>query len=108
MMDTATALMSASKKPVAKSLNAPNLTAQQVRERAKEQAKEFEAVFLNTMLKQMFSGVGKEGAEYGGGQAEGTWRGLQVEEYSKTIAANGGIGLAADIERQLLGLQEIK
>jgi flagellar protein FlgJ len=69
-------------------------------------AEEFEAVFLNTMFQQMFSNVG-QGA-FSGGPAAGVWRSFLTDEYSKSFAKAGGIGLADHVHRALLAQQEIK
>lgn len=69
-------------------------------------AEEFEAVFLSTMMQHMFSGLETDGP-FGGGQSEETWRSLLIEEYGKSIAAAGGIGIADEIARELLTLQEM-
>jgi flagellar protein FlgJ len=68
-------------------------------------AKDFEAVFLNTMLSQMFAGI-KTPEPFGGGHAEETYRGMMVEEYAKAITDSGGIGIADAVHRQLIELQE--
>lgn len=68
-------------------------------------AQDFEAVFISQMLQPMFETVEVDGL-FGGGSAEETWRTLQVEEYGKLIARQGGIGLAPVVERELLKLQE--
>ncbi|MGL4285507.1 MAG: rod-binding protein [Phreatobacter sp.] len=67
-------------------------------------AQNFEQVFLNTMLGQMFNGLGKE-APMGGQQTE-AWRGMLLDEYAKSITTQGGIGLASNIYRELIGAQE--
>ncbi|KAA5602764.1 rod-binding protein [Blastochloris sulfoviridis] len=68
-------------------------------------AQDFEAVFLNSMFEPMFEGLGNEGP-FGGGSGVETWRGMMVEEWSKSIAAAGGIGLANQIYSDILALQE--
>ena len=75
------------------------------KERLKAAAQDYEAVFVSTMLSQMFSGV-KTSAPFGGGSAEETWRGLLINEYGKEISKSGGIGLADHIYRDLLRVQE--
>ncbi|NBN63533.1 chemotaxis protein [Microvirga tunisiensis] len=72
----------------------------------KEAARAYEAVFLNTMLQSMFSGL-EEGGAWGGGAGSETWQGMLVDEFAKNIAGRGGIGIAATLERELLTLQEI-
>ncbi len=68
-------------------------------------AREYESVFLSTMLNSMMP-KSEAAPEFGGGNAEATWRGMLVEEQAKSIAAAGGIGLADDIARQLIAVQE--
>lgn len=70
-------------------------------------AVEFEAVFLSQMLGQMFAQVRTDGP-FGGGHAEGVFRGLLVEEYGKSIARAGGIGLADSVAREIIALQEAR
>ena len=75
-------------------------------DRAETAARDFEAVFLSTMLSEAFTGIdGKP--PFGGGNAEKTWRGFLIEEYAKGIAAKGGLGLADRIKQELLALQEV-
>ena len=69
------------------------------------QAVELEGVFLNTLVKEMFSSLDTESG-FGGGQAEETWRSMQSEMLANEIAQTGGIGLADDIMRTLLAQQE--
>lgn len=71
----------------------------------RQQAEELEGIFLNTLISQMFSSIDTEGA-FGGGYAEETWRSMQSEQYAAMFAANGGIGLADHIMRDLLAVQE--
>lgn len=68
-------------------------------------AREFEQVFLSSMLSQMFSGLGEEGP-LGGGEENGNWRQFLTEAYAREIVASGGIGLSDQIQRELLSLQE--
>lgn len=70
-----------------------------------EKARELEGVFLNTLMSQMFSSIETEGS-FGGGYAEETWRSMQAEQMAQQLAQSGGIGLADEIMRNLLTLQE--
>lgn len=67
-------------------------------------AKEFESVFVSQMLRHMFDQVEVDEV-FGGGSAEETWRGLLVDEYGKMITKTGGIGVADQVQRELLKLQ---
>ena len=70
-----------------------------------QQAKGLEGIFLNTLTTQMFSSIKTDGM-FGGGFGEQTWRGMQSEQMADAIAKAGGIGLAADITRNLLDAQQ--
>lgn len=76
-------------------------------ERIRKVAEDFEAVFLSQMLKPMFANLGAE-KPFGGGTAEDMWRSLQVDEFGKAISRKGGIGIADNIFREMLKLQEAK
>ena len=75
-------------------------------QRMHQQAKELEAVFLNTLTKEMFSSVKTDEGSFGGGFAEETWRGIQAEQFANAMADQGGIGLADALMPTLLRLQE--
>jgi flagellar protein FlgJ len=70
------------------------------------QARELEGIFINTLMKEMFSSLNSDTDAMGGGFAEDTWRGLQAEEMSNAISEAGGIGLADAIMGDLLKIQE--
>jgi len=78
-----------------------------VHEKARAVAQDFEAVYLNTMFSQMFTAIGDEGP-LGGGPGIGVWRSFLTDEYAKSFARSGGIGLADDVYRSLIAQQEIK
>ena len=52
--------------------------------RAREQAVEFEAVFLNNMFSQMFTGIDGDGPFGGGGKA-GVWRSFLTERIFQVV-----------------------
>ena len=74
--------------------------------RMRQQAKDLEGVFLNTLMKEMFSSIKTDDKSMGGGFAEETWRGMQAEQFSSAMADQGGIGLADQLMPTLLKLQE--
>jgi peptidoglycan hydrolase FlgJ len=74
--------------------------------KARGQAEDFEAMFLNSMFQQMFEGVGK--GPFSGGPGATIWRSFLTDEYSKSFVKKGGIGLAKEVERALLAQQEIR
>jgi peptidoglycan hydrolase FlgJ len=67
-------------------------------------AVEFESVFLNTMFNQMFTGIEGDGP-FGGAGGAGVWRSFLSEEYAKSFAKAGGIGLADHVYRALIDQQ---
>jgi flagellar protein FlgJ len=75
-------------------------------DKAREQAQDFEAMFLNQMFSHMFTGMDGEGP-FGGGKETGIWRSFLTEEYAKAFAGKGGIGLADHVYRSLMQQQEI-
>jgi flagellar protein FlgJ len=75
--------------------------------KARAAAQDFEAVFLNSMFSQMMTHVEGEGP-FGGSQATGVWRSFLVNEYSKSFAKAGGIGLANHVYNALIAQQEAR
>jgi flagellar protein FlgJ len=75
-------------------------------EKLHKQAVDLEGVFLNTLMKEMFSSIDTSEASFGGGFAEETWRGMQAEQFASAIAEKGGVGLADQLMSDLLRLQE--
>lgn len=73
---------------------------------ARAAAEDFEAVFLNSMFSEMFTGIDGEGP-FGGGGGTGVWRSFLTDEYSKSFAKSGGIGIADHVYRALLAQQEV-
>lgn len=80
---------------------------EEAKQHAREQAEEFESVFLHMFVEQMFSGIETEGP-FTGGSAEETYRSMMSQEYSKSLASNGGIGLADHVYAEILKGQEIE
>jgi Rod binding domain-containing protein len=73
----------------------------QTKAKAKAQAQDFEALFLNTMFSQMTSGVKGEGP-FGDTTGTGVWRSMLTDEYSKNFAKAGGVGVSQDVYRTLI------
>ncbi len=74
--------------------------------KARAAAQDFEAVFLNSMFQHMFTGIEGEGP-FGGQGATGVWRSVLTDQYAKSIAKAGGIGIAAQVYRSLMAQQEV-
>ena len=78
----------------------------QAQAKAKATATDFEAMFLNQMFAQMTNGLKGEGP-FGDTPGTGVWRSMLTEQYSKSFAKAGGIGISKDIFRELI-LQQAK
>jgi flagellar protein FlgJ len=81
--------------------NAQVEAALKIKGKAKIAAREFESVFLNSMFQQMYSSVNGDGP-FGGSGALKVWRSFMTDQYSKTFAKAGGIGIAPHIYNELL------
>lgn len=59
-----------------------------------------EATFLSEMLNT--AGLGTPRDAFGGGAGEAPFAGFLADEYARSLAENGGIGLAESIYRSLV------
>jgi Rod binding domain-containing protein len=73
----------------------------QVQAKAKSTAQDFEAMFLNSMFSQMTSGLNGEGP-FGNTKGTGVWRSMLTEQYSKSFAKAGGVGISNEVYRTLI------
>jgi len=73
----------------------------QAQAKAKATATDFEAMFLNSMFAQMTSGIKGEGP-FGDTPGTGVWRSMLTEQYSKSFAKAGGVGISNDVYRTLI------
>ena len=69
--------------------------------KAKSTAQDFEAMFLNSMFSQMTNGLKGEGP-FGNTPGTGVWRSMLTEQYSKSFAKAGGVGISKDVYRELI------
>ena len=74
--------------------------------KAKATATDFEAMFLNQMFSEMTSGLKGEGP-FGSTVGTGVWRSMLTEQYSKSFAKAGGVGIGDEVYRTLI-LQQAK
>jgi Rod binding domain-containing protein len=74
------------------------------KEKTKAAARDFEAMFLDSMFQQMFTGINGEGP-FGGNGALRVWRSFLTDQYAKSFARAGGIGIAAHVYDALLKQQ---
>ena len=73
----------------------------QAQAKAKATATDFEAMFLNSMFSQMTAGVKGDGP-FGDTPGTGVWRSMLTEQYSKSFAKAGGVGISNDVYRTLI------
>jgi len=64
-------------------------------------AREFESVFLATVVEGMLKTGGTQ--TFGGGHAEEMWRSFLARAYADQLAASGGIGLSETVATSLGG-----
>jgi len=104
MTTSAAALLSQSAAAMGTAQAAQAEAALKYKDKAKAAAHQFEAVFLNTMFQQMYTGVDGEGP-FGGSGALKVWRSMLTDQYAKEFANNGGIGIASHVYNALLKQQ---
>jgi len=75
--------------------------------KAREIAQEFEAFFISTMLETMSSSLEVDPV-FGGGHGEQVYRSMLNDEYGRTFARAGGIGIADSVYREIMRLQEAR
>jgi Rod binding domain-containing protein len=73
----------------------------------KETAQKFEASFLSSMMQEMFEGV-EVAAPFGGGEGEKMFRSFLTEAMAKQMTRSGGIGITAQVQREMLKMQGLK
>jgi len=73
----------------------------QAQAKAQATATDFEAMFLNSMFSQMTSGLKGEGP-FGNTPGTGVWRSMLTEQYSKSFAKSGGVGISSEVYRTLI------
>ena len=78
----------------------------QAQAKAQATATDFEAMFLNTMFANMTSGLKGDGP-FGSTQGTAVWRSMQIEQYSKSFAQAGGVGISSEVYRSLI-IQQAK
>jgi len=69
-------------------------------------AQNFEQIFVKNLYGQAFQGLNGEGPLGTVGTGTETWRDLLVGEYANATTKAGGIGIAKNVYRELLHLQE--
>ncbi len=84
------------------------LSSQNSPEATRAVAKQFEALFLQMMLKQMRQSISLGGSQSGfDGEQVNFYRGLADQQLALNLSKTGGFGLAKAIERQLMPKQGV-
>src|SRR5262249_12885839 len=76
-------------------------------DKARSDSVAFEGMFLAQMFSQMFTAIDGDGP-FGGAGSAGVWRSFLSEEYAKSFARAGGIGIADHVYRTLIAQQEAR
>jgi Rod binding domain-containing protein len=69
-------------------------------------AQNYESMFLENVMKQMTSGLTGEGPLGTEGDGGEIWRGMLVDQYAQKIGKTGGVGIADNVYRELIRVQE--
>jgi Rod binding domain-containing protein len=69
-------------------------------------AQDFEAFFITSSFSEMSSDLQPDSL-FGGGEGEGIFQSMLNNEYGKMAAKTQGVGIADQIQRELLHLQEL-
>ncbi|MDB5558850.1 MAG: hypothetical protein JWQ36_1784 [Enterovirga sp.] len=75
-------------------------------ERTRKTAVDFETMFLEQTLDRLTEGAGEEGPLGQNGTGGGVYRSMLSKEHAKSIVKTGGIGIADQVYRQMLQMQE--
>ena len=74
--------------------------------KARKAAQDFEAMFLEQTLERVFASTGTEGPLGDNGAGGAVYRSMLVKEYAGGIVKSGGVGIASQIYREMLKIQE--
>ncbi len=85
---------------------AANAPANSLQAKARTASQKFEGVLVNNLMQSMFSGLDGEGPLGVNGIGGETWRSMLVEQMSGTVTKAGGLGVAPQVYRELLRVQE--
>lgn len=67
----------------------------------REQAKQYEIVFVAKMLEQAVP-KGEEGMLFGGGHGNDIYRSMMIEQYAEAMVDDGGLGLTDQLAKEIL------
>jgi peptidoglycan hydrolase FlgJ len=75
-------------------------------EQTRKTADDFETMFLEQSLDRMTQSVGDEGPLGENGTGGGVYKSMLAKEYAKSITKTGGLGIADQVYRQMMQMQE--
>lgn len=75
-------------------------------DRARAAAEKFEAFFLTQFVDLMMLSLPTDGM-FGGGYSEKIFRSMLSEQYAAQLGGAGGFGLADQVQREILKMQEV-
>ena len=75
------------------------------KDKALKTAQDFETMFLEQTLDRVFASSG-EGPLGDNGTGGGVYRSMLAKEYAGSIAKSGGVGIADQVYREILKMQE--
>ncbi len=85
----------------------PDVSNVKTRAQAELVAQQFERMFISEMLRPMFEGIETDG-EFGGGNAEATFRPMLIDQYADAIAKGGGVGISDSVLKEILRMQGLE
>jgi peptidoglycan hydrolase FlgJ len=106
MTTTSAADLGASLSSIGDAASAQAQAALKIKTKAKAASHDFEAMFLNSMFQQMSVGVDGDGP-FGGSGALKIWRSFLTDQYAKSFARAGGVGIADHVYQELLRHQGV-
>jgi len=74
--------------------------------KARKTAQDFESMFLEHTLDRLFQSDATEGPLGDNGMGGDVYRTMLAKEYAGTIAKSGGVGIADQVYREILKMQE--
>ena len=107
MTSIGSASLGASLSSIGDATSAQAQAALKTKGRTKAAAENFESVFLSNVFQNMFTGVDGDGP-MGGSGALKVWRSFAIDQFAKSFAKQGGIGIASKVYDTLLKEQGLK
>jgi Rod binding domain-containing protein len=74
--------------------------------KARKTAGDFETMFLEQTLERMFTSLGDDGPMGENGTGGPVYRSMLVKEYAGNIVKSGGVGIADQVFREMMRMQE--